>query len=194
MSKKWALLISVLIFSGWLAGLSQAAMILDTGPGPATDPGYGGWLLSGVPCGIAGKFTTTQDWTVTSVEGWMLVNTGGTAVAVIYNENKDNAYVPGTRRFSRPFTTPASSPSGWYGASPLNWYVPAGTYWVGIEVQTLGIDAVMYYPAANPLASIAFLAGDHWMGAMGYAVGYRIQGMAGHKPGSLSGLPLLLME
>ncbi len=87
--------------SVWLGGFSQAATVVDTGPGPASGSA---WFLSSHYRGMAGKFTTSQGWRVTSVEAWMQVDVGGPVKAIIYKDDdrwdhpRNQTFLPGINR------------------------------------------------------------------------------------------------
>jgi hypothetical protein len=168
------MLMSVWIMSVWLGGFSQAATVVDTGPGPTSGSA---WFLSSIHRGMAGKFTTSQTWRVTDVEAWMQVDVGGPVKAIIYQDDDPSGTIPGTELFSQKLVAVVSPSAGWQGATGLNWLLPPGTYWVGFEVDTFGIECVVYYPAPHPLGNYAAaIIYNPWVSASGLDLGFRIQG------------------
>lgn len=187
MQWKKFMLISALLLTAWLAGVCQAAIVVDTGPGPSSGDA---WFLSSIHRGMAGKFTTTQAWLITSVEAWMQINEAGPTIAIIYNNDGDGT-VPGTKRFSQGVTLTKNTVAAWRGATGLKWSLPAGTYWVGFEVDTPGIDGVVYYPASNPMKAYAVdVVEPPWFPVSGLDLGFRIQSI----PPPLAGIDLLLLD
>ena len=187
MRRKMFLIISMLVLSSCLLGLSQAAMVVDTGPGPNSGDS---WFLDSIHRAMAGKFTTTHVWNITSVEAWMQLDQGGSTYAVIYNNDGDGT-IPGSIRFSQDVSLAANPVAGWRGVTGLNWSLPAGTYWGGFGVDTPGIEGIVYYPAVSPLAAYAAnIIGTGWFSATGLDLGFRIQG----NPPSLTGSDMLLIQ
>jgi hypothetical protein len=187
MQRKKFMLISALLLTAWLSGVCQAAIVVDTGPGPSSGDS---WFLSSIHRGMAGKFTTSQAWMIASVEAWMQINAAGPANAIIYNNDGDGT-VPGTKRFSQVVDLATNPVAAWRGATGLKWSLPAGTYWVGFEVDTPGIDGVVYYPAPSPLVAYAAdIFEQPWFSASGLDLGFRIQAITS----SLAGIDLLLMD
>jgi hypothetical protein len=186
MQRRKFLLISVWIMSIWLGGFSQAATVVDTGPGPASGSA---WFLSNHYRGLAGKFTTSQTWRVTDVEAWMQVDVGGLVKAIIYQDDADGT-IPGTKLFSQELVAAVTPSADWQGATGLNWFLPPGTYWVGFEVDTIGIFCSVYYPALHPLGNYAAaVINNPWVSVSSLDLGFRIQG---NSP-SLNGANILLV-
>lgn len=172
--KKLALIIGVLVFSTCLLGVCQAAIIVDTGPGPSS--GLDAWYFDSIHWGMAGKFTTSKTWNITCIEAWMQVEVGGPTNAIIYKDDADGT-IPGSMLFFQGLTVDADPVAGWKGPSGLNWVLPAGTYWVGFEVHVPGIQGVVYYPAPNPLGAYAAnILGTGWFSLSNAELGFRIQG------------------
>jgi len=149
MNKNWirVLCFTLLLFS---ATAANAVVIVDTGPGPGGDTG--GWTLGDTQW-LAGEFTTTEDYIITSIEGWINpLNSTGIVRVALYS---DGGEIPGTQLFSDTFSKPGTSGNGWYGVSGLSWELLAGTYWVSFEGVT-GTGGAMPYPSATPLANEAF--------------------------------------
>jgi hypothetical protein len=188
MQRKKFILISALLLTGWFSILCQAAIVVDTGPGPSSgNP----WFIDSIHNGMAGKFTTTRTYNITSVEAWMQVDAGGPATAVIYRDD-GGGEVPGTKRFSQSFMAAVNPIAAWQGVRNLNWSLPPGTYWVGFEVDTPGMEGLMYFPAPHPLTSYAYniLGVGSWQPVSGLEVGFRIQG----NPPSLTSSNSLLLD
>jgi hypothetical protein len=189
MRRKKFLLLSSILYAVLFLGNSQAAVLLDTGPGPSSGSA---WYLDSIHRGVAGKFTTTRTWTIGSVETWMQVDAGGPVRAAIYNHDAGGD-LPGSVRFSQNFTATANPVAGWQGVSGLNWSLPPGTYWVGLQVETIGIQGVMYSPAAHPLGRYAFFVLDNPWSQFYVDLGFRIQGNGQVIP-PLNGIYLLLSD
>ena len=112
---------------------TNAAFIVDTGPGSTTG---GGSALNGSQW-LAGRFSVTNAQTVTSVEGWFGEVMEGTITAAIYTDNGSG--VPITELFSSQFIldNPSQDPivNAWDGAFDLRWLLNPGTYWLSFEVR-----------------------------------------------------------
>lgn len=163
-----------LFFTFVIAGIAllvptqaQAVFIVDTGPGPARSSS----LFIGNEPGIlnrafAGKFITTQDYTVTSIQNWMMDNDEFTSLtrnidAVIYADNNgsvDTSVEIFRQTFVGPADVPQNSPIGadWYGPSGLNFKLLSGTYWVAIEViNPHDFVGLLTTPVPSPLTDYA---------------------------------------
>jgi len=137
----------------------QATLIVDTGQPPPTY--YSGVsLFSGQS--FAGQFTISQEYDVTSVQGWMgaaYYNGGGSLTVAILT---DTGGVPGTTLFSKDFTVPGYlSGAAWRGPTGLSWDLHAGTYWVAFE--PISCDEYMPPNAPKPLALYAHNLGGGWV-------------------------------
>lgn len=130
-------------FTGILAALSllcagapaYASVVVDTGPGLSPS----GLILRGEPDILdwtqswwAGKFTLTEATTVSSVEAWMSVHTGGMMRSGIY---KASAGLPShSPLYSIDYMLDgACCGSAWRGAYDLSWSLAAGDYWLTFE-------------------------------------------------------------
>ena len=130
----------------------NASIIVDTGTGPigVLLPGYS---LDGSQH-LAGKFTTSNDYTIDSIEGWISysgINTFGTIA--IYS---DVGGLPGAELYSSIFEG-AGNNAQWLGVSGIALDLTAGTYWAAFEVrpeQTM--SAAMPYPVTSPLSAYAY--------------------------------------
>ncbi len=151
--------------------------IVDTGPG--TDA-FGGYTLSQDQW-FAGKFSTSEKFSITDVKGWMATTWygNGTGTAVIYT---DGGTIPDTELFSAKFTIPVTPGSisnrDWYGPSGLNWLLDPGTYWVAFEVRAGdGLDGFMTSPVDSPI-EVAVYSYNRGPGYQAYSppieVGFRI--------------------
>jgi hypothetical protein len=153
----------------------NAATIVDTGPGPNVAAGS---ALGADPAAqwLAAEFTTTDDYTITDVEGWIApFFDGGDGTVAIYTDGGD---VPGTELFAAPFLGFGPDVPSWTGASGLSWALPAGTYWVSFEVRPGQVlEGVMPDPSPNPLLNEAFSNdfGVSWFGQDDIDIGVRIQ-------------------
>jgi hypothetical protein len=110
-----------------LATAVPAMLIVDTGV-PTAGPGGAlfGWQW------FYGQFTTSQDYIVTDVFGYI---DGATydGYPVKLTLSSDSSGGLGTTLFSQDFIPPYGP--GWQGVSGVSWNLAAGTYWVGFEVH-----------------------------------------------------------
>ena len=136
---------------------AHAAVIIDTGV-PSTSGGAtlntGQWL--------AEKFTVTDSYTVTAVEGYMQQHggTAQTATVALYTsvQNPDDLPLPGVELFSSSFDV-ATDIADWYGASGLAWEIVPGSYFVAFEVRAgQTMDGAMLVESA-PLEGFSFTIG-----------------------------------
>lgn len=143
-----ALLAAVAAFS---CSTASALLIVDTGP---ADTAFGGASLNSRQS-LAGTFTTTQAWTIQSVEAWIvLANAGDTGTVAIYS---DESSAPGTELFSAEYTATGPRNGAWQGGTGLGWSLGAGTYWAAFEVRAgQTMSAAMSSNAPSPLAAYAF--------------------------------------
>jgi len=160
----------------------HATLILDTGAGSTSGPGY--TVFSDQS--LAGQFTLTDSYTVSSVEGWFGKVTEGSVTAAIYTDN--GSEVPISELFSQQFLldTPSSGNNAWDGAYGLDWLLDAGTYWLAFEVRTADTGRG-YMPYDSPYAlddaSIRNLhtAGE-WWNWVPQNIGMRIDSVAVPEP------------
>jgi hypothetical protein len=114
----------------------HAMLIVDTGePGiPAPNQGLNTLGLQY----LAGRFSASENYTITSVEGFISTEpnagtTSGTLEAVLYGSAGSVPDV-GNKLFSQQFTVTEGPPEfNWFGASGLNWNIAPGTYWLAYE-------------------------------------------------------------
>lgn len=158
-----------------LASNAHAALIVDTGPAPGGN--IGGWSLYNGQF-LAAEFTTTQDWVVNSIEGWINGSyVRHTATVALYS---DGGVVPGTELFSGTFSSANGTDGTWEGGSGLGWALSSGTYWAAFEVrggQT--IDGAMPRHAENPLGAYAFTRNGIWQQGGPLNFGVRIDASSG---------------
>ena len=149
---------------------SNAAVIVDTGPGPSSQ---GGWsLYSGQ--WLAAEFTLDQQFTLTDVKGWIGGDVG-TATVAIYT---DGGSIPGSELFSSGFSA-VSAGGDWSGASGQTWLLGPGIYWVAFEVRDGdNFDGWMSQPVSSPLSDYAFTSVDNWINNDGMDFGVQISGVA----------------
>lgn len=111
---------------------ASASYIVDTGPGDATAGGHSvttsQWL--------AGQFTITDSYTLTSVEGWFYAPNDGTATAAIYSDNGTGVPVNELYHQQVLLDSPSSGVNAWDGAYGLDWGLASGTYWLAFELRT----------------------------------------------------------
>lgn len=135
--------LALVIFSSILfQAQAHAVLIVDTGPTSG-----GGVTSLARDQYLAAEFVISNDWTINSLEGWMINRrTEGTATVVIY---ADGGTVPGAEIYSSEFTSSAGIGEGWQGGSSLDWFLSAGTYWAGFELRA-GQTLFAGMPTARP--------------------------------------------
>lgn len=164
---------------------SQAAIIVDTGPGPNNDSG---WSLTDVPLEtqyLAAEFNVATNVTVNSIELWM-VGLVGTFSAGIFSDGGD---IPGSELFSSPFS--AGGVAAWYGGTGLSWDLSTGTYWA-VFTAAPGAKGYAPNPSTSPLVNEAYTfptpTGPYWIGTPDLNLGVRILGTEATvpEPGTLA--------
>ena len=116
------------------AGSVQAEYIVNTGSGGTTSTG----LVADANQFLAGQFTLTDPYIISSVEGWFGPHSEGKLTAVIY-DNKElegtSVELPGNELFSQQFLidSPSTDDYAWDGAYGLSWELDPGTYWLAFE-------------------------------------------------------------
>jgi PEP-CTERM motif len=129
-------ILSVIVLVAALVTPAYAATIVDTGPGSTSIANYtlGAASIGDQNVWLAGEFTTTQEYTITDVQGYLtpLAYTADPLTAVIYT-NSNN--LPGSALFSQSFSADSAGATNWYGPSGLSWDLQSGTYWVAVETQ-----------------------------------------------------------
>jgi hypothetical protein len=124
---------------GWIAVLAfalssqvRADMIVDTG----TPDQKGSALMFTDAQWFAAKFTTTQDWQITSLQGFINAadanQVGATYSIAVYDNGLNNRPDSNSELFAQQATF---TNDGWNGLQDLNWALGAGTYWLAFEVR-----------------------------------------------------------
>ena len=172
--KKSRLLGAVFTCVCLLISLSAGATtVVDTGPAaPGVIAGFsfseGKWLSA--------QFTTTSDYTIGSIEGWISLSEADTfGTVAIYTNSASNE--PDTELFSATFEGTGRA-ADWLGTSGMSWNLLAGTYWVSYLVRNgQTIDASMPTPSADPLGLEAWSLnqGATWSVSDSPDIGVRIQ-------------------
>ena len=202
MSRKSVLILVFFFLVGGFASFAQAVTIVDTGQPLAPANGGSAWFYGDGGGGwLAEEFTTSQDYTVTNLEGWIWEGNsfGNDALSTIAHVvlYGDGGEIPntGNQLFNGSFSVPNNDPDdrplqgdvnpyNWHGLSGLNIPLPTGTYWIAFETYFADTDFYyggMGYPAPN------FLTNDAYGSSFGYQqqipdelkLGIRIQGEPG---------------
>jgi PEP-CTERM motif-containing protein len=127
-----------------MSGQAQAVIIHDTGLG-TVDNAY---ALSDNQW-IAGQFSVSQNYIITSVLGGIGSNAGGNLTLALYTDGVAalDPYagkpVPNSQLYSTnffvpaiPFGTSPTDPYPWQGVSGLSWSIAPGTYWLAFESRS----------------------------------------------------------
>jgi len=155
------------------------AIVVDTGPG--FDVG-GGWsLYDDRPATpgyqrLAARFTLTDADTISSVQGWLNWDFGGSLSFAVWN---DFDGLPGSALYS---VTTVLAPTGpnrpdWRGVGSLGWSLAAGDYWLVFQDTPGAGSGAMPAGAPNPMSAYASspgLLGAEWMHADTLDFGVRI--------------------
>ena len=146
MSKKLFLALAI---SFVLIGAAQADLLVDTGQ-PANTTG--GMSLV-YPQTLFAQFVLDKAVTITAIQGWIDVTSPGGMQVHIYQDNGDT---PGSFLLNSPMVNVGATGAAWVGPSSLNWYLKAGTYWLGFWAMPQGGDpptplGTMPGPAPAPL-------------------------------------------
>lgn len=186
-----------------LSSMTQAALIVDTGPGPDS---LGGSALSSTTTGIgqwlAAEITLSSAYYLTDIEGWVAsANSIGKQFTItVYGDGGD---VPDTGNllYSNKVTVAGmqgmdASWEGYHIGFGSGLLLDPGSYWLAFEVRTDdSYGGAMPLPAANPLANYAFIssASGGWLGRDEIRAGVRVTGTAVPEPAPLTLLSLGLL-
>ncbi len=166
-----------------ITGITKAALIVDTGPGPSTLPGitfsYDQWM--------AAEFTLDTSYTLTDAQAWMDRAYGYFTVA-IYADGGD---IPDQTQelYSRRVGFYATTPD-WYGVNNVSWDLTAGSYWLAFEHRpgdtiTSAFNNNAYLPA-DPMDNYAINFGaGQWYPFAGTGIGIRISASPVPVPAAL---------
>ena len=187
---------------------AAAVFIVDTGASAPVEDGGSAWFY-GPGSWLASRFSLGQDYTVTSLEGWIWEGIGAarpggadspysTARVTLYG---DNGTVPDTSNeiFTGTFVVPnndtdhlpltGSDPYNWHGLFGLSVPLTSGNYWISFESRYPAGDdyyGAFGYPAPSPLAVDAYGNGNtgQFFGANYLDMSLRIQGNPGIAGGN----------
>jgi hypothetical protein len=116
------------------AASANAAWLVDTGAPTVIN---GGPIISPYSW-LAGKFSLDSVATITSIEtfhGFNVARPVGSGLAFSIRADDEPDDSPGSLIFSIADAGPSGLGfSGWFGVNSLSWQLPAGTYWVTLEV------------------------------------------------------------
>lgn len=131
-----------------------AISIVNTGTPASENPA---WELSHDQW-LASQFALTQGYNLTDIYGYMWSNPGNLTMTIYGNTFLSTSFYTyqapdsNNRYFSKGFSVTQKDTSDWHGLSGLNWYLPAGTYWISFEAQDGDTySGAMPYPSPNPL-------------------------------------------
>jgi hypothetical protein len=146
--KKLVILLAI-IFALALATPVSASIIFDTGqPNNVSN----GWTLTPNQW-LAAEFSVNGDYTITDVQGFMGVNSGGIFDITLYSQIPNTDYYANlklTELFSSSVNVQPTW-AVWMGATGLDWTVSAGNYWIAFETTDAGFEAVMPWGAPNSI-------------------------------------------
>lgn len=111
-----------------VAGPAGAEPIVDTGHVVIDSGGDVGWQFTAHQS-FAAEFTTTKQYSVRSLEGFLAVLTGGALRLSLYTDGGD---IPGERLFTTVLNLEETA-ARWLGATNLSWSISPSTYWVAFE-------------------------------------------------------------
>ncbi len=132
---------AVLAFSS----VSHASLIVDTGSNAnGTTWSWGDFQ------NFSGQFTTTQAWTINSIEAF--VSNDGSAGTFDIAVWSSAANTPLAVLFNSTGAIAEGANADWYGVYNLNQILAAGTYWVSMTPGQ-GVSGVHYGGAPNPLVA-----------------------------------------
>ncbi|WP_446808249.1 hypothetical protein ACH50O_13175 [Methylomonas sp. 2BW1-5-20] len=164
----------------WLALLAmsyqvQAGVIVDTGaPNSAGFPltlSSGQWL--------AAKFSTSQDWRIAGLEGFINADSGNpenaTYTIALYGDSAAGLPDTDAPLFSRQASLGAD---GWNGLHDLNLALNAGSYWLAFEVRAADtLQGLLPVYVSNPLSTAWNdpISNDGYLSAHGNAYNFAVR-------------------
>jgi hypothetical protein len=109
---------------------AEPVRLVDTGPSGPVATGLVDWNTQW----LAGEFSASHAWRITSVEGWIVPSGverfgGPLRIGLL----RDGGDIPSEPLFSTVTSVPGVGPAGWYGQSGLNWTIQTGSFWVSFE-------------------------------------------------------------
>ncbi len=132
---------AVLAFSS----VCNAGLIVDTG----SNPNGNTWSWYEYQS-FSGQFTTTQAWTINSIEAFVSnYGSAGTFDVAVWSSAGNT---PLAVLFNSTGSIAQGAIADWYGVYNLNQVLAAGTYWVSMTPGA-GVDGVHYGGAPNPLVA-----------------------------------------
>ena len=136
-----------------MSSISFADYIVDTGE-PTIPPGGGGVTIYSNQW-LAAKFSIDKSYTITNIQGFIVVYSGGFLDIVIYEGDDE---IPNIKNeiYHSTFSIPSAQAANWCGLSNLEWELEAGTYWVAFEARTPGFEGGMITSSPNPLGDEAW--------------------------------------
>jgi hypothetical protein len=115
--------------------LAKGDILVDTGSPALTQ---GGAVAVCGTCGpngkgqsIALKFSLSNSYSITSMEGYLWAGNPGTLTLALYNDSNG---LPGNQLYASQFS--AVDLGGWSGTSGTNWLVSPGNYWAVFKVNS----------------------------------------------------------
>ena len=154
--RRHLILALVLMFTLLGATTAQSApiTIVDTGYPLVATAGVGLYHNSLHFQFLAGQFRVESPVTVTSAEGWIGTGDGGRLDVGIHSD----IGLPGDLLYSETVNVLAWQGFDWRGPTGVNWFLPAGTYWISFIPQSTPDQwfGGMLVPAPFPLAHDAY--------------------------------------
>lgn len=147
-----------------LTSISHAGLIVDSGPGRSS----GGLSLGGQ--WLAQQFTTTSNYRISGIQGW--IGGFGDATAALYMSGPSG---PITELFSSVILV--SGGNDWHGVDGLSFDLGAGTYWLAFEVRSG--QQMRGYMGGEPtyqLGNWAYGGGGNWNMQSVHGLGIRLFG------------------
>lgn len=131
---------TVLLTLSWASVTAHAALLVDTGNPPST---FGGFALYSDQS-LGASFDVPVATVITSIEGFMGFQYGGTLSTVLYRGDPG-----GVPLFSRTEVVGVTFDPRWVRFDDLTWSVEPGTYTLTFETGTF--QGYMPYPSPNSL-------------------------------------------